>query len=100
MSSERDKTSDDEYEPVQFSIASLLQLIAGVAFCLAILLGLHPAVLLAVDAGVIGLAILTLMRASRVAGLTIPKLTFVEWFAVVTALMMIHLALGPSVRIE
>jgi len=68
MPSERDKkASGNDYERVQFSITSLLQLIAGLAFGLAILLGLHPATLLAVDAGVIGLAILTGMRVRRIA---------------------------------
>ncbi len=97
MSSQQDKVSGSQYEPVQFSIASLLRLTAGAAFCLSILLGLHGPILLALDAGFILLAILTKMGVRRVAGFTIPMLTFVEWLSIVIALLFLHLSLAPTV---
>ncbi|MCA9120712.1 MAG: hypothetical protein H6822_35875 [Planctomycetaceae bacterium] len=96
MSSEQDNASENPYEPVEFSIASLFKLVAVVVISLAIFMG-HFAVLLAADFGLMAIAIPTVVKVRQIAGIHVPTLTVVEWLAIAFALMMLHLMFTPII---
>jgi hypothetical protein len=91
------RTYDGEYERPRFTLASLFTVVAFLAICFSLLFSFHSTMVYIVDACIVALLLMTVFGVRKVVGIAIPRLTVVEWLAIIPAVVILNSFLFPPV---